>query len=221
MYVAQNICAGVCGCWGSQGVRGQGVWKTKLAIKKSKLFYMYAALFFVGGRDPQKLILNWYPRICNPYGWDIQIWRCEWTQGKKWPKVNLGLKIVNYFTCMRHFSCRWYGPSEVDLNGYPRISNPYCRDIQIRRCEWTQGKKWPKVNLGLKIVNYFTCMRYFSCRWYRPPEVDLNWYPSVSNPYCRDIQIWRCEWTQGKKMTQSKSPIKNSKLFYMNAALLL
>ena len=22
---------------------------------------------------------------------------------------------------------RWYGP-EVDLNGYPRISNPYCRD---------------------------------------------------------------------------------------------
>ena len=56
MYVAQNICAGVCGWWGSQGVWGQGVWKTKLAIKKSKLFYMYGALFFVGGRDPQKLI---------------------------------------------------------------------------------------------------------------------------------------------------------------------
>ena len=34
------------------------------------------------------------------------------------------------------------------------------------------------------------------------------------------IQIRRCEWTQDKKMTRSKSPIKNSKLFYMYAALL-
>ena len=78
-----------------------------------------------------------------------------------------------------------------------------------------RGKKWPKVNRRLKIVNYFTCMRHFSCRWYRSPEVDLNWYPRISNPYCRDIQIQRCERTQGEKMTQSKSPIKNSELFYM------
>ena len=167
-------------------------------------------------------------------------------RAKKWPKVNCGLKIVNYFTCMQHFSCRWYGPPEVDLNGHPRICNPYCHDIQIRRCEWTQGKKmtqskswiknrklfymyaalllqvvwtprswfkldtqgslthiavifkfrnvsgsrakkWPKVNCGLKIVNYFRCMRHFSCRWYRPAEVDLNWYPRICNPYCHDI----------------------------------
>ena len=120
-------------------------------------------------------------------------------RAKKWPKVNRALKIVYYFTCMRHFSCRWYRPPEVDLNGYPRISNPYCRNIQIRTCEWTQGKKWPKVNRALKIVNYFTCMQHFSCRWYRPPEVDLNGYPRISNPYCRNIQIRRCEWTQGKK----------------------
>ena len=71
-----------------------------------------------------------------------------------------------------------------------------------------RAKKCPKVNRGLKIVNYFTCMPYFSCRWYRPPEVDLNGYPRISNPYCHDIQIRRCEWTQGKKMTQSKSQIK-------------
>ena len=45
MYVAQNIGAGVCGCWGSWGVGGQGVWKTKLTTKNSKLFYMYVALF--------------------------------------------------------------------------------------------------------------------------------------------------------------------------------
>ena len=170
---------------------------------------------------PPEVDLNGYPRISNPYCSDIQIRTCEWTQGKKWPKVNRGLKIVNYFTCMRHFSCRWYRPPEVDLNGYPRISNPYCHDIQIRTYEWTQGKKWPKVNRGLKIVYYFTCMRHFSCRWYRPPEVDLNGYPRISNPYCRDIQIRTYEWTQGKKMTQSKSRIKNSKLFYMYAALLL
>ena len=81
--------------------------------------------------------------------------------------------------------------------------------------------KWPKVNRQLKIVNYFTCMRHFSCRWYRPPEVDLNGYPRISNPYCHDIQIRTYEWTQGKKITQSKSQIKNSKLFYMYAALLL
>ena len=74
-----------------------------------------------------------------------------------------------------------------------------------------RAKKWPKVNRGLKIVNYFTCMRHFSCRWYRPPEVDSNGYPRICNPYCRDIQIRRCEWTQGKKMTQSKSEIKGSK----------
>ena len=143
-------------------------------------------------------------------------------RAKKWPKVNRRLKIVNYFTCMQHFSCRWYRAPEVYLNWYPRISNPYCSDIQIRRCEWTQGKKkWPKVNHGLKIVNYFTCMRHFSCRWYGPQEVDLNGYPRISNPYCSDIQIRRCEWTQGKKMTQSKLLIKNSKLFYMYAVVLL
>ena len=84
-----------------------------------------------------------------------------------------------------------------------------------------RAKKWPKVNHGLKIVNYFTCMRHFSCRWYGPPEVDLNGYPRICNPYYHDIQIWRCEWTQGKKMIQSKSQIKNSKLFYMYVALLL
>ena len=68
---------------------------------------------------------------------DIHIRRCEWSHGCKMTQRNCGLKIVNYFTCVRHFSCRWYRPPEVDLNGYPRISNPYCCDIQIRRCEWT------------------------------------------------------------------------------------
>ena len=37
----------------------------------------------------------------------------------------------------------------------------------------------------------------------------------------QDIQIRKCEWSHGCKMTQSKSWIKNSKLFYMYAALLL
>ena len=134
----------------------------------------------------------------------------------------------------------WYRPPEVDLNGYPRISNPYCRNIQIRRCEWTQGKKMTQSKLQIKEVNealvathhtftttYFDNMwdnmwvQFFLGKKYRPPEVDLNGFPRISNPYCRDIQIRTCEWTQGKKMTQSKSRIKNSKLFYMYAALLL
>ena len=78
-----------------------------------------------------------------------------------------------------------------------------------------------KVNWQLKIVNYFTCMRHFFRRWQWHPEVDLNWYPRISNPYCRDIQIRKCEWSQGYKITQTKLPIKNSKLFYMYVALLL
>ena len=128
-------------------------------------------------------------------------------RAKKWPKVNRGLKIVNNFTYMQHFFCRWYGPPELDLNEYPRICKPYCCNIQIRRCEWTQGKKMTQSKLRITIVNYFTCMQHFSCRWYRPPEVDLNGYPRICYPYCCNIQIQRCEWTQGKKMTQSKSSI--------------
>ena len=82
---------------------------------------------------------------------------------------------------MRHFSCRWYRPPEVDLNEYPRICNPYCRDIQIRRCQWTQGKKMTQSKSPIKNSNYFTCMQHFSCRWYRPPEVYLNGYPRICN----------------------------------------
>ena len=119
------------------------------------------------------------------------------------------LKIVNYFTCVRHFSCRWYRPPVVDLNWYPRISNPYCRDIQIRRCEWTQGKNMTQSKSWIKNSKLLT------------PRNWWNGYPRISNLYCHDIQIWRCEWTHGKKITQSKSLIKNSKLFYMCAALLL
>ena len=79
----------------------------------------------------------------------------------KWPKVNRRLKIVNYFTCMRHFSCRWYRPPEIDLNGYPRISNPYCQIFKFGDVSGPRAKKWPKVNCRLKIVNYFTCMWHF------------------------------------------------------------
>ena len=82
-----------------------------------------------------------------------------------------------------------------------------------------RGKKWLKVIHQFKIVNYFTCMRHFSCSWFRSPEVALNWYPRISNPYCQKIQIQRCEWSQGYKMTQSKLPIKNSQLFYMYVLL--
>ena len=121
-------------------------------------------------------------------------------RAKKLPKVNCRLKIVNYFTCMRHFSCRWKGPPEVDLNEYPRISLTHIAAIfKFGDVSGPRRKKWPKVNCRLKIVNYFTCMWHFSCRWYRPPEIDLNGYPRISKPYRCDIQIRRCEWTQGKK----------------------
>ena len=139
--------------------------QSKSLIKNSKLFYMYAALLLYVVQTPR----SWFELI------------------------PIDTRSLTHIAAIFKF---------VDVSG-PR------------------GKKWPKVNRQLKILNYFTCMRHFSCMWYRPPEVDLNWYPRISNPYCRDIQIRRCQWTQGEKMTQSKSLIKNSKLFYMYAALLL
>ena len=44
---------------------------------------------------------------------------------------------------------------------------------------------------------------------------------TFENMRSQDIQIQKCEWSLGCKMTQSKSQIKNSKLFYMYAVLLL
>ena len=40
---------------------------------------------------------------------------------------------------------------------------------------------------------------------------------TFENMRSQDIQIRKCEWSHGCKMTQSKLPIKNSKLFYMYA----
>ena len=83
----------------------------------------------------------------------------------KWPKLNCQLKIVNYFThvCDTSF-VGIRDPQSVDLNSYPRISNPYCRDIQIRRCNWPQGPratKWPKVNQLLKRKPYGIMQSFF------------------------------------------------------------
>ena len=137
----------------------------------------------------------------------------------------LGKKLIQYFWFILHVcSTSPVGGTDpqkliwIDTQGsLTHIATIF----KFRDVSGPRAKKWPKVNRQLKIVNYFTCMRHFSCRWYRPPEVDLNGYPRISNPYCHNIQIQRCEWTQSKKMTQSKSLIKNSKLFYMYAALLL
>ena len=143
---------------------------------------------------------------------------------KKWPKVNRRLKIVNYFTCMRHFSCRWYRAPEVDLNGYPRICNPYCRRYSNSEM-WVDPElnKWPKVNRTIKNSKlFYTCMRHFSCRWYTPPEVDLNGYPRICNPYCCEIfKFGDVSGPWAKKWPKVNRRIKNSKLFYMYAALLL
>ena len=105
MYVAQNIGAGVCACCGSQGVGGQGVWKTKLAILKSKLFYMYVALFFVGGRDPQKLVWIDTQGSLTHIVEIFKFGNVGGPRGTKWPKLNRILKKVNYLTCVQHFFC--------------------------------------------------------------------------------------------------------------------
>ena len=101
------------------------------------------------------------------------------------------------------------------------FENMRSRDIHTWKCEWSHCCKMTQSKSWIKNSKLFYMYVTLLSRWYGPPEVDLDGYPRISNPYCRDIQIWRCEWTQGKKMTQSKSWIKNSKLFYMYVALLL
>ena len=86
--------------------------------------------FFLGkNTDPQKLIWMDTQGSLSHITAIFKFGHVSGPRAKKWPKVNHGLEIVYYFTCMWHFSCRWYGPPEIDLNGYPRICNPYCRDI--------------------------------------------------------------------------------------------
>ena len=107
----------------------------------------------------------------------------------------------------------------------PEIFLPIFYDNLCWTLSGPRAKNGPKVNRRLKIVWLFYMYAVGPIlsvgEKIQTPEVDLNGYPRISNPYCRDIQIRTCEWTQGKIMTQSKSQIKNSILFYMYAALLL
>ena len=112
---------------------------------------MYST-FLVGGGDPQKLIWNDTQGSLTHIVEIFNFRNVSGPRATKWPKLNCRLKIVNYFTCVQHFFSRWWGPPEVDLNWYPRISNPYCRDIQIRRCGWSQGYKMAK---GKGVVQWF------------------------------------------------------------------
>ena len=68
--------------------------KTKLDIKNSKLFYIYCKWhFFCYFYRPPKVYLNWYPRICNPYRWDIQLCKCQWTQAYQMAQSESQIKI--------------------------------------------------------------------------------------------------------------------------------
>ena len=82
---------------------------------------------------------------------------------------------------------------------------------------------WMYLDLGEKHSKL--TLVYAKIMWYLVCGADTKGYPRgwgagtdtwkcipkwVSNPYCRDIQIRKCEWWQGNKMTKSKSPIKNS-----------
>ena len=64
-------------------------------------------------------------------------------------------------------------------------------------------------------------MRHFSSRWYRPQKlICIDTQGSLTH-IAVIFKFGDVSGDQGKKMTQSKSRIKNSKLFYMYVALLL
>ena len=85
-----------------------------------------------------------------------------------WPpllKVNRQLKIVNYFTC----TCTSFvGGSDPQKLIWIDTQGSLTHIVEIFKFGNVSGPratKWPKVNCLLKIVNYFTCMQHFFCRW--------------------------------------------------------
>ena len=111
-----------------------------------------------------------YPRICNPYCWDIQIRKClQMAQTKSTIKNS---KLFCMYVDSRDPQKLIWIDTQGDLTHIVEIFK--FGDVSAPR-----AKRWPKVNRLLKIVNYFTCMRYFSCKWYGPPELDFG---DVSGP---------------------------------------
>ena len=163
--------------WGGGWTQGKKVTQSKLWIKNSKLFYMYVALLLQVVQTPSRWFKMDTQGSLTHIAMIFKFGDVSGPRAKKWPKVNRRLKIVNYFTCMRHFSCRWYGPQEVHLNGYPRISNPYCCDIQIRRCEWTKGKKITQNKLSIKNSKLFYMYAALLLQVAPTPSSWFKWIP--------------------------------------------
>ena len=79
---------------------------------------------------------------------------------KKWPKVNRRLKEVK----------------EALVPAHHKFTTTYFDNM------W--DNMWVQFFLEKKLMNIFDITQKYSKG---PPEVDLNGYPSISNPYCRDI----------------------------------
>ena len=97
--------------------------------------------------------LNWYPRISNPYCWDIQIQRCEWSQGYKMTQNKLHVCCTSFVGGRDPQKVFWID-TQGSLTHIVEIFN--FTDVSGSRVT-----KWPKVNWLLKLVNYFTCMQHF------------------------------------------------------------
>ena len=75
-------------------------------LKISKTILHVCGTCFLDSIDPQKLIwIDTQGSLTHI----VEIFKFEnvsGDRGTKWPKLNHWLKIVNYFTCVWHFSCR-------------------------------------------------------------------------------------------------------------------
>ena len=146
--------------------------------------------------------------MCNPYCQDIQIRRCEWSQPTKWPKVNRLLKIVNYFTWVRHSLVHsWESQKLIWIDTQGSLTH-IVEIFRFGNVSGDRGNKMTKRNRRLKIVNYFTCVRHSLLYIVGTPKSWFEWNTQGSVTHCQDIQIRRCEWSQTYQMAQTKSTIK-------------
>ena len=143
-------------------------------------------------------------------GVGMGVWECfgPWVKGFKWwVCVSIGghgwkgLGMGVWALAMGEGSVGmvvwdWLGPWVKGFRGWVCVSigGHGWKGLGMGVCVWAMGEG--SVGMGV-----WECLN---------PYIHLNWFPRISNPYCRDIQTRKCEWSQGYKMTQTKLPIKNS-----------
>ena len=127
------------------------IWHFKVGSRSTTYFeHILTPPIFWGTKyvGPPRNIIRGILWCLTPIAMIFKFGNVNGPMAAKWPKVNRGLKIVNYFTCMRHFSCRWYRPPEVAFHGIDTQGSltHIAMIFKFRNVNGPMAAKWPKVN---------------------------------------------------------------------------